>query len=332
MLVFFRRRRARDDRARHRRDERRLRASRPVRRTLAAVSVATRRRSWPIVVVGVADFVAGPGLHRHRSPSTTRARWLTLAGQRGRQRRDDGLGHVHRLAPRAAVDACVRAPSGPRPSRSCACAQARSTERARIAREMHDVLAHRISQISMQAGALAFRDDLDAEPLRSGLSEIQGQANDGAHRAPRRARRAARGRRRRHAGAAAADVRRHRCAGRRGQAARTQRSPSRTSVRTATEVPPATSVARSTGSSRRASPTPASTPPVPAGHRARRRPRGRHHGHAHQPARLRDHGHPGGRPRPDRAPRAHRAARWPTGGHRGSARPSCCEAWLPWSA
>ena len=33
-------------------------------------------------------------------------------------------------------------------------AQARSTERARIAREMHDVLAHRISQISMHAGAL----------------------------------------------------------------------------------------------------------------------------------------------------------------------------------
>ena len=37
-------------------------------------------------------------------------------------------------------------------------AQARSTERARIAREMHDVLAHRISQISMHAGALTYRE------------------------------------------------------------------------------------------------------------------------------------------------------------------------------
>ena len=33
-------------------------------------------------------------------------------------------------------------------------AQARANERARIAREMHDVLAHRISQVSMHAGAL----------------------------------------------------------------------------------------------------------------------------------------------------------------------------------
>jgi signal transduction histidine kinase len=60
-------------------------------------------------------------------------------------------------------------------------AQARATERARIAREMHDVLAHRITQVSMQAGALAFRHDLDADRLREGLGQIQGQANDALH-------------------------------------------------------------------------------------------------------------------------------------------------------
>ncbi|MFZ2501404.1 MAG: histidine kinase [Nocardioides sp.] len=55
--------------------------------------------------------------------------------------------------------------------------QAQSNERTRIAREMHDVLAHRISQISMRSGALAFRDDLSAEELRQGLGDVQEQAN-----------------------------------------------------------------------------------------------------------------------------------------------------------
>ena len=56
--------------------------------------------------------------------------------------------------------------------------QARGNERARIAREMHDVLAHRISQISMHAGALGFRSDLDADELRANATVIRDLAND----------------------------------------------------------------------------------------------------------------------------------------------------------
>lgn len=57
--------------------------------------------------------------------------------------------------------------------------QARETERRRIAREMHDVLAHRISHISMQAGALSYREDLSADEVRSEVGSIR----EGAHRA-----------------------------------------------------------------------------------------------------------------------------------------------------
>lgn len=52
-------------------------------------------------------------------------------------------------------------------------AQAQGQERERIAREMHDVLAHRISLISMHAGALAYRDDLTPEEVRGEAALIQ---------------------------------------------------------------------------------------------------------------------------------------------------------------
>lgn len=54
--------------------------------------------------------------------------------------------------------------------------QGQAEERNRIAREMHDVLAHRISLVSMHAGVLAYRDDLPAEQVR----EIAGVIQDNA--------------------------------------------------------------------------------------------------------------------------------------------------------
>jgi len=44
--------------------------------------------------------------------------------------------------------------------------RARTAERTRIAREMHDVLAHRISLVALHAGALEVRPDLPPEMVR----------------------------------------------------------------------------------------------------------------------------------------------------------------------
>jgi signal transduction histidine kinase len=54
--------------------------------------------------------------------------------------------------------------------------QAREAERRRIAREMHDVLAHRLSLLSVHAGALEFRPDAPPEDVAEAAGVIRGTA------------------------------------------------------------------------------------------------------------------------------------------------------------
>jgi signal transduction histidine kinase len=54
--------------------------------------------------------------------------------------------------------------------------QAREAERLRIAREMHDVLAHRVSLLSLHAGALEFRPDASAEEVAEAAGVIRATA------------------------------------------------------------------------------------------------------------------------------------------------------------
>ncbi len=147
--------------------------------TLAAVSVATRRDARQVLLVGVANFVAAQtwttlAPFEDNDPLvTTLVNVAVNAGMMGWGlyigTRREVMWSLRTRAERAETEQDLRL------------SRARSNERARIAREMHDVLAHRITQVSMQAGALAFRDDLDSDRLREGLGQIQGQANDALH-------------------------------------------------------------------------------------------------------------------------------------------------------
>jgi signal transduction histidine kinase len=56
--------------------------------------------------------------------------------------------------------------------------QGRLNERHRIAREMHDVLAHRISLIAMHAGAMAYRKDLTADEMHETAALIQAKSHE----------------------------------------------------------------------------------------------------------------------------------------------------------
>ena len=134
--------------------------------TLAAVSVATQRVPWSVVLVGVTNVVAATTYTFYAPIELREPYWIAVvvnvvvtAAMMGwgmyLGSRRELLWTLRQRAERAEAEQELRV------------AQARGTERARIAREMHDVLAHRISQISMHAGALAFRDDLAADELRA---------------------------------------------------------------------------------------------------------------------------------------------------------------------
>ena len=145
---------------------------------LAAVSLATRRRWWQLAVVGVANVVVS-FVYSLIVPTSDNGHWwvdllvvvvITVAilgwGAYIGSRREL-LWTLKNRAERAEAEQELRT------------SQARANERARIAREMHDVLAHRISQISMHASALAFRTDLDADQMRASATIVQ----DTAHQA-----------------------------------------------------------------------------------------------------------------------------------------------------
>jgi len=143
--------------------------------TLAAVSLATRRRWREIALVGSLNFASAQLFSTLTSSEDPF--WLLLVvngvataamlgwGMYIGSRREL-IWTLRNRAERAEAEQDLRI------------AQARGQEQARIAREMHDVLAHRISQISMHAGALEYRDDLTPEEMRASAAVIREKAHE----------------------------------------------------------------------------------------------------------------------------------------------------------
>lgn len=143
---------------------------------LATVSLATGRRWAPVVAVGVLA-VAGGEVYTALNPSVrTDPPWLGAA-----------LNTVFTLAAlgwgmyigsrRELLWSLRRRAEAAEDERDLRAERARMEERSRIAREMHDVLAHRISQISVNAGAMAYRSDLSREQMRDSAGVIRESAH-----------------------------------------------------------------------------------------------------------------------------------------------------------
>ncbi|MBO2454143.1 sensor histidine kinase [Actinomadura barringtoniae] len=143
--------------------------------TVAALLVAQRRRfpvALAVAAAGVAAHVV-QGLWRP-SGGISFGWWLALIvisygalvgwGTLGQARRAL-LDSLRERARRAEAEQGRRV------------AEARMMERTRIAREMHDVLAHRLSLLATYAGALEYRPDAPPEQL----AKAAGVVRDGAH-------------------------------------------------------------------------------------------------------------------------------------------------------
>jgi signal transduction histidine kinase len=144
---------------------------------LALVSLATRRDLRQIATIGVLAVVTGQLYTYYQPGGSSDPPWvsftflvvvtvaLCILGMYVGSRREL-VWTLRERARQAEAEQELRV------------GQAQSAERERIAREMHDVLAHRISLVTMHAGALAYRTDLPPEQVRETAQLIQTKAHE----------------------------------------------------------------------------------------------------------------------------------------------------------
>lgn len=146
---------------------------------IAIISLATHRRVPPLVVAAVPAVAAGMLYESLVTPEPIRLPWsVNLALSVAFYVTAVAIGLYIGARRDLLVSLRERAETAEREQAGRVLA-ARSAERARIAREMHDVLAHRISLVAMHAGALTYRENLTREETREAAEVIR----DNAHQA-----------------------------------------------------------------------------------------------------------------------------------------------------
>ena len=132
--------------------------------TIAMFTVAVHRRMQTALLIGLLN-VATAGLFFVVRPQNVRingepvAWWILMVTTTAMLAAVVAWGMLVRARRQLVVSLRERAERAEAEQRLLA-DQARQAERARIAREMHDVVAHRVSLITLHAGALQLRSDL----------------------------------------------------------------------------------------------------------------------------------------------------------------------------
>lgn len=142
---------------------------------VCTASMATHRKWWQMISVGVASVGAESAISA-LYPDPTEPAWQTM------------LLTIPTVAAIFAVGAYTgarrdllaslrdRAETAER-EQSARVAQARTAERSAIAREMHDVLAHRLSLVALHAGALEVARDLPPDQVRESAALLRSTAH-----------------------------------------------------------------------------------------------------------------------------------------------------------
>jgi signal transduction histidine kinase len=134
-------------------------------------SYVPRRQIWLPVVAGWAGFLGWSWIEDGR-PTATAAVWGALSAAAV------AFVGVHAATRRALVQSWLARAQSSEVENQLREEKARAAERTRIAREMHDALAHKVSLIALHAGALELTASGSSPPIERGAALIRLTARD----------------------------------------------------------------------------------------------------------------------------------------------------------